>query len=81
MTVPVATKTGMPLGLQPCRSAGGEPISAAAFVEQALAQTIAFVRESRMTEIDVFEGRIIDFTLGLRFEDLPPAAVVPLRCG
>jgi 2-methylcitrate dehydratase len=28
-----------------------------------------------MTEIDALEGRIIDFALGLRFEDLPPAAV------
>jgi 2-methylcitrate dehydratase len=28
-----------------------------------------------MTEIDAFEGRIIDFALELRFEDLPPAAV------
>jgi 2-methylcitrate dehydratase len=28
-----------------------------------------------MTEIDALEGRIVDFALGLRFEDLPPAAV------
>jgi 2-methylcitrate dehydratase len=28
-----------------------------------------------MTGIDVLEGRIVDFALGLRFEDLPPAAV------
>ncbi len=28
-----------------------------------------------MMEIDALEGRIIDFALGLRFEDLPPAAV------
>ena len=28
-----------------------------------------------MNEIDALEGRIVDFALGLRFEDLPPAAV------
>lgn len=28
-----------------------------------------------MTEIDALEARIVDFALGLRFEDLPPAAV------
>jgi 2-methylcitrate dehydratase len=28
-----------------------------------------------MTEIDALEGRIVDFAMALRFEDLPPAAV------